>query len=167
MQKELYEIDKVIHKSQKPVTAIIGGAKVSSKIAILTNLLDKVDNILIGGGMAYTFAKALGGQVGNSKVEKDKLEEANTILGKAKSKNVKVCLPKDSIIADAFNKDANSMISATNEIPVGWMGLDIGEDTMEEYANMIAFSKTLLWNGPMGVFEFEKFSKGTEIWSGP
>ena len=162
IRKEIESVSRVMDNSEKPVTAIVGGAKVSSKIIIMENLLDKVNNIIIGGGMAYTFIKALGGETGNSLIENDYLDVAKDILGKAKEKNVTILLPIDSLVADNFSNDANTQVCSTNEIPDNWMGLDIGKKAIEEYAACILNSKTILWNGPMGVFEMTTFEKGTE-----
>jgi phosphoglycerate kinase len=161
INKELQAMDKVLNEAQKPFTAIMGGAKVSDKINIITNLLDRVDNLIIGGGMTYTFVKAMGGQIGNSLCEADKLDLAKEILDKAKAKGVKVYLPTDAVNADKFDANANTNISKTNETPDGWMGLDIADETIKTYTDVIANSKTVIWNGPMGVFEFDKFAKGT------
>jgi phosphoglycerate kinase len=161
LAKEIESINKVLIDNQKPVTAILGGAKVSSKIGVIENILDKVDHIIVGGGMTFTFVKALGGKIGNSLVEDDKLELALEILAKAKAKNVEIHLPIDAIIADDFNNDANTKEVATDQIPDGWMGLDAGSKTTEKFANVIALSKTILWNGPLGVFEMENFANGT------
>ena len=162
MANELKNIDKVLNSGNKPVTAIIGGAKVSGKILIINQLLDKIDNLIIGGGMAYTFIKAQGGSVGASLVEDDKLEIANEILVKAKEKSVNICLPMDTVIADKFDNEANQKSCLINEIPDGWMGLDIGMETELSYADVIEKSSTILWNGPMGVFEFSNFESGTK-----
>lgn len=161
MAAEIESIDKVLKNSEKPVTAILGGAKVSSKIGIIENILDKVDHIIIGGGMMFTFIKALGGKVGNSLVEEDKLELALEILEKAKEKNVRIHLPIDVIIADSFSNDAQTRVEDVNDIPDGWMGLDVGPKTNVGFSFVIAQSKTILWNGPVGVFEMPKFAKGT------
>ena len=161
LAKEIESIRKVLDDSESPVTAILGGAKVSSKIGVIENILDKVDHIIIGGGMTFTFVKALGGAIGNSLVEDDKLEIALDILAKAKEKNVSIHLPVDVIIADDFNNKAHTREVATDQIPDGWMGLDSGSKTAEKFAHVIAASKTILWNGPLGVFEMETFSKGT------
>ena len=161
MEDEVQSIDRVLNSTAKPVTAIIGGSKVSSKITILENLLNRVDNIVIGGGMAYTFFKALGGVVGNSLVEDDKLELAKELLEKAKRKGVKIFLPEDSIIADAFSNDAQTTTSESRGIPSGWMGLDIGKQSIARFEDVILNSKVILWNGPMGVFEMPAFSHGT------
>ncbi|MBO4531101.1 MAG: phosphoglycerate kinase [Paludibacteraceae bacterium] len=161
INSELKAMDKVLNEAQKPFTAIMGGAKVSDKIMIIENLLDRVDNLIIGGGMTYTFIKAQGGKIGNSLCEEDKLDLAKEVLAKAAAKGVKVYIPTDAVNADAFDKDANTNISKTNETPDGWMGLDIADETIKTYSNVIANSKTVLWNGPMGVFEFDKFAKGT------
>ena len=161
LAREIESIHKVLNDNQKPVTAILGGAKVSSKIGVIENILDKVDHIIIGGGMTFTFIKALGGQIGSSLVEEDKQELALSILEKAKAKNVQIHLPVDAIIADGFSNEANTKEVDTSEIPEGWMGLDAGSKTTEKFAEVIAKSKTILWNGPLGVFEMENFSKGT------
>lgn len=161
LAKEIESIDKVLNNSEKPVTAILGGAKVSSKIDVIENIIEKVDHIIVGGGMAFTFAKALGGSIGNSLVEDDKLQLALDILEKAKANNTEIHLPVDSVIADNFANDANTQIVNTSEIPDGWMGLDAGPKTSEKFAEVVANSKTILWNGPLGVFEMENFAKGT------
>lgn len=161
MGNEIVNVDKVLHSDDRPITAIVGGAKVSSKIDIITNLMDRVDHLIIGGGMAYTFLKAMGGKVGNSLVEEDKLDLANELLAKSEEKNVTFHLPVDSLNADAFSADANTNLSAADSIEDGWMGLDVGPQTIANYAEVIAKSKTVLWNGPLGVFEFEAFSTGT------
>ena len=161
INSELKAMDKVLNEAQKPFTAIMGGAKVSDKILIIENLLDRVDNLIIGGGMTYTFIKALGGQIGNSLCEADKLELALGVLEKAKNKGVKVYIPTGAVNADKFDAEANTNVSKTNETPEGWMGLDIDDETIKTFSDVIANSKTVLWNGPMGVFEFEKFAKGT------
>ncbi|HCC69532.1 MAG TPA: phosphoglycerate kinase [Bacteroidales bacterium] len=161
INSELENMDKVMHTSEKPFTAIMGGAKVSDKILIIKNLLDRVDNLIIGGGMAYTFIKARGGKIGNSLCEEDKLDVALDIIESAHEKNVEIFLPVDSVVADKFEAEADSRISASDSIDDGWMGLDIGQEAIKEYAGIIKRSKTILWNGPMGVFEMEKFSKGT------
>lgn len=159
---ELKNAEKVLSKADKPYTAIMGGAKISDKIEIIEQLLDKVDNLIFGGGMSYTFFKALGGKIGNSLVEEDKLELANKLIKKAKEKGVEIKLPIDSIIADEFSEDANTKIAQNHSIQDGWMGLDIGPEAIEIFKKTIEGSKTILWNGPMGVFEMEKFSKGTK-----
>ena len=161
MESEIENVEKVLNSKEKPVTAVVGGAKVSSKIEILFNLLDKVDNLIIGGGMAYTFATAEGGNVGKSLVETDKLDLAKEILKNAKNKNVKVYLPSDSINALEFSNDAEKQVSDIMKIADNQMGLDIGPDTLAKYKNVLLNSKVILWNGPMGVFEFENFSEGT------
>ena len=161
LQGEIDALSKVMKDPAAPLLAIIGGAKVSSKLAILENLVDKVDRLMIGGGMAYTFVLAQGGNVGNSLVEADMVPRALDILKKAEEKGVEVFLPLDSVVADDFSAGANAQNSATAEIPSGWMGLDIGPDSAERFAEAVRTSKTILWNGPMGVFEFEKFSNGT------
>ncbi|MAZ36185.1 MAG: phosphoglycerate kinase [Crocinitomicaceae bacterium] len=162
MQKELESVRKVMQNSAKPFTAIIGGAKVSSKISIIQNLMDKLDNLIIGGGMSYTFVKAMGGRVGDSLVEDKYLEEAKAILNIAEDKGVRILIPEDSIIADAFDNNANRKTVDSSEIPDGWMGLDIGANAIEHYTKCIEESKTILWNGPMGVFEMDNFQAGTK-----
>jgi len=161
LAKEIESINAVLNNSEKPVTAIIGGAKVSSKIDVIKNIIDKVDNIIIGGGMAYTFIKVKGGKIGDSLVENDKLDVAQDILNLAKSKNTRIHLPIDVIAADAFSESANTQVCDANDIPDGWMGLDAGPKTNVGFSFVIAESKTILWNGPIGVFEMEKFAKGT------
>jgi phosphoglycerate kinase len=163
LASEVENVKKVLEASEKPVTAIIGGAKVSSKITIIENILDKIDHLIIGGGMAFTFIKAQGGNVGNSLVEDDKQELALEILEEAKKKNVVVHLPVDAVIADSFSETANTEIAPINNIPDGWMGLDVGPKTNEIFGKVITDSKTILWNGPVGVFEMEKFAQGTKI----
>ncbi|WP_370424650.1 phosphoglycerate kinase [Tenacibaculum dicentrarchi] len=158
---EIESIDKVLNDSEKPVTAILGGAKVSSKIGVIENIIEKVDHIIVGGGMTFTFIKALGGNIGNSLVEDDKLNLALAILKLAKEKNTEIHLPVDAVIADVFSNDANMQTVDTTKIPEGWMGLDCGPKTSGNFATVIAKSKTILWNGPLGVFELENFSKGT------
>ncbi len=162
LAKEIESIDKVLNNNEKPVLAVLGGAKVSSKISIIENLLDKIDNLVIGGGMAYTFAKAKGGTVGSSLVEEDYLETARKVMAQADAKGVRILIPEDSVIADGFSNEANIKECATGEIPEGWMGLDIGKEATNHYRKCIEESKTILWNGPMGVFEFENFSEGTK-----
>ncbi len=162
MAAELDNAKKVLEQTAKPFTAIMGGAKISDKILIIENLLDKVDNLIIGGGMAYTFFKAMGGSIGNSLVEADKLDLAKELIQKAKAKGVELLLPLDSITADKFAADANTGLSNNNEIPDGWMGLDIGPQAITVFTKAIEESKTILWNGPMGVFEMPKFEKGTK-----
>tara|TARA_B110000967_G_scaffold205986_1_gene251683 strand:- start:444 stop:1643 length:1200 start_codon:yes stop_codon:yes gene_type:complete len=161
LASEIANINKVLTHSEKPVTAIIGGAKVSSKITIIESILDKIDHIIIGGGMAFTFIKAQGGSIGSSLVEDDKQEMALSILKIAKEKNVKVHLPVDAIIADQFSNDATTKTEAINTIPEGWMGLDVGPKTNDIFSEVILNSKTVLWNGPVGVFELKKFATGT------
>ncbi len=161
LEKEIENVDKVLNAKEKPVTAIVGGAKVSSKITIIERLLSKVDYLIVGGGMAYTFVKAMGGKVGNSLVEDDYLETAREILAKAKEENVNVIIPVDTIIADKFDNNANRQTVDINEIPDGWMGLDIADKTSEMCREVILNSKVILWNGPMGVFEMENFQQGT------
>jgi phosphoglycerate kinase len=162
MAAELDNAKKVLQNADKPFTAIMGGAKISDKILIIEKLMDKVDHLIIGGGMAYTFFKALGGNIGNSLVEADKLDLAKELIQKAKAKGVELHLPMDSIIADKFDANANTKISTNNAIPDGWMGLDIGPQASQVFSDVIKKSKTILWNGPMGVFEMEKFSQGTK-----
>ncbi|MFI5153590.1 MAG: phosphoglycerate kinase, partial [Chitinophagales bacterium] len=161
MEGEVSSAEKVLHKAQKPFTAIIGGAKVSDKILIIENLLERATDIIIGGGMAYTFMKAEGGHIGKSLCEEDRLDTALDILKKAGEKGVSIHLPSDSVIADKFDKVSNTSSAPSNNIPDGWMGLDIGENACQQFTNVIKKSKTLLWNGPMGVFEMEKFQHGT------
>jgi phosphoglycerate kinase len=162
MAAEIENADKAIKNPQHPFTAIIGGAKVSDKILIMEQLLDKADYIIIGGGMAYTFFRALGGNVGNSLCEMERLETAKALLDKAKEKNVQIILPQDSVIADAFDNNANISISESSNIPDGWMGLDIGSKSIASFRDIILKSKTILWNGPMGVFEMSNFQGGTK-----
>lgn len=158
---ELQSMDRVLHNPDKPFTAIMGGAKVSDKILIIEQLLSKVNNLIIGGGMTYTFIKAQGGKIGSSLVEADKLGLALEIIDKAKANNVSLYLPVDNVIADAFDNNACRNLSSIGEVPEGWMGLDIGEETIKRYEKVISQSKTILWNGPMGVFEMENFQTGT------
>ncbi len=162
MAAELANARKVLETAESPFTAIMGGAKISDKILIIEKLLDKVDHLIIGGGMAYTFFKALGGHIGNSLVEEDKLDLAKNLIRKAKEKNVELHLPIDSVIADKFDAEANTEIANNNAIKDGWMGLDIGPQAQTIFAQVISGSKTILWNGPMGVFEMEKFAEGTK-----
>jgi phosphoglycerate kinase len=162
MEAEVASAEKVLHKSEKPFLAIIGGAKVSDKILIIENLLERATDIIIGGGMAYTFMKAEGGRIGKSLCEEDRIGTAEELLKKAKEKNVCIHLPSDSVIADKFAADAQTSASPSNAIPDGWMGLDIGPNAVEQFTNVIHRSKTILWNGPMGVFEMEKFQHGTK-----
>ncbi len=161
INSELAAMDKVLHNPQRPFTAIMGGAKVSDKILLIENLLNRVDNLIIGGGMTYTFVKAMGGKIGNSLCEADKLDLALSLINKAKEKGVKLYLPVDSLNGDKFDNEANTNITAIDAVPDGWMGLDIAEKTIQKFSEVIGNSKTILWNGPMGVFEMEKFSKGT------
>jgi phosphoglycerate kinase len=162
MESEVSSAEKVLHKSEQPFTAIIGGAKVSDKILIIENLLERATDIIIGGGMAYTFMKAMGGKIGNSLCEEDRLATAEELMKKAVMKNVCIHLPPDSIIADKFDAYADTSDAPSNHIPDGWMGLDIGPNACEQFCNVIKRSKTILWNGPMGVFEMEKFRHGTK-----
>ncbi|PIQ19358.1 MAG: phosphoglycerate kinase [Flavobacteriaceae bacterium CG18_big_fil_WC_8_21_14_2_50_34_36] len=161
LEKEIVSINKVLIENKKPVTAIIGGAKVSSKITIIENILETIDHLIIGGGMAFTFIKALGGNIGSSLVEDDKLPLALHILEQAKKKNVTVHLPVDAVIADSFSETANTKEQSIDTIPDGWMGLDTGQKTNAIFAGVIRESKTILWNGPVGVFEMKPFSHGT------
>jgi phosphoglycerate kinase len=161
MEAELKNAEKVLDSAEAPFTAIMGGAKISDKIMIIEQLLDKVDNLLIGGAMAYTFFKAQGGNVGNSLVEEEKLELARELIEKADAKGVNLMLPQDSVIADGFSNDANIKMSDNMSIPEGWMGLDIGTDASQLFSAIIESSKTVLWNGPMGVFEMSNFANGT------
>ena len=162
MEAEVISAEKVLHQSQKPFVAIIGGAKVSDKILIIENLLERATDIIIGGGMAYTFMKAEGGKIGNSLCEEDRLQTAIDLLKKAAAKGVNIHLPSDSIIADKFDANANISTAPSDDIPDGWMGLDIGANASEQFTNVIKHSKTILWNGPMGVFEMAKFQHGTK-----
>ena len=162
MAGEVTSIAKVLHHSEKPFTAIIGGAKVSDKILIIEQLMNKAQHIIIGGGMAFTFVKAMGGKIGKSLCEDDRLETAKTLLDKAKQKGVELLLPVDAIIADNFSNEANHKSSAINTIPDGWMGLDIGAESAKQFGKVIQKSKTILWNGPMGVFEMSNFEAGTK-----
>ncbi|MCU0409079.1 MAG: phosphoglycerate kinase [Bacteroidales bacterium] len=161
INSELEAMDKVLHGSQRPFTAIMGGAKVSDKILLIENLLGRVDNLIIGGGMTYTFVKAMGGKIGKSLCEEDKLELALSLIQKAKEKNVKLILPVDSLNGDKFDNEAATNVTAADAVEDGWMGLDISEKSIALFGEVIKNSKTILWNGPMGVFEMEKFSKGT------
>lgn len=159
---ELKSMDKVLHQPEKPFTAIMGGAKVSDKIQVIENLLEKVDNLIIGGGMTYTFIKARGGKIGASLVENDKLDMANDLIKKAEEKNVRFYLPVDNVIADKFENDAKTDEIPVDKVPDGWMGLDIGSKTIDKFSEIIKNSKTIIWNGPMGVFEMSSFQNGTE-----
>jgi len=161
MTAEIENAKKVLENAEKPFTAIMGGAKISDKILIIERLLDKVDNLIIGGGMSYTFFKAMGGQVGNSLVEQDKLDLAKQLIEKAKAKGINLLLPADSVVADAFSNEANTQETDNTQIPDGWMGLDIGTKARKTFSETIENSKTILWNGPMGVFEMPNFAKGT------
>ncbi|GAB3295838.1 phosphoglycerate kinase [Hymenobacter humi] len=163
LQSELDNAKKVLENAERPFTAIMGGAKISDKILIIEKLLDKVDNLLIGGGMAYTFSVAENGHVGSSLLEADKVDLARELIQKAKAKGVNLVLPTDSLIADRFANDANVEVAGNHHIPDGWMGLDLGPDSRETFAEIIRNSKTILWNGPMGVFEMSNFSLGTEF----
>ena len=162
MNKEVENAEKIVHNSEAPFTAILGGAKVSDKIEIIENLLNKANNIIIGGGMAYTFLKAQGKEIGDSLCEEDKLDLALEILQKAKEKNVSFQLPVDSVVADKFSNDADTKVVSNTSIDKGWMGLDIGPESVQLFSITISESKTILWNGPMGVFEMEKFQAGTK-----
>lgn len=162
MESEIKNAEKVLNNPERPFTAITGGAKVSDKIVLLERFLDLVDNIVIGGGMAYTFIKAQGGNIGNSLVEDDKLELALDLLKKAEAKGVRIYLPKDSVVADKFDAAANHKQVSSYEVPDGWMGLDIGEKAVTSFKNVIMDSKTIIWNGPMGVFEMPNFANGTK-----
>ena len=163
MKSEIENADKVLQNADRPYVAIMGGAKISDKILIIERLLERVNHLVIGGAMAYTFFKAMGGQVGKSLVEEDKLELARNLIQKAKEKGVELHLPKDSVVADDFNKDANTQVADNHQIPKGWMGLDIGPEAQQVFAEIIGQAKTVLWNGPMGVFEMEKFAGGTKV----
>lgn len=161
INRELTAMDKVLKESEKPFTAIMGGAKVSDKILVIDNLLDRVDNLIIGGGMTYTFIKAQGGEIGNSLCEEDKLDLALEVIKKAEAKGVNLVLPVDQVLADDFNNEANTEVASIMEGKEGYMGLDIGEKTVELFTDVIMKSKTILWNGPAGVFEMTNFQKGT------
>lgn len=161
LAKEIESINKVLNNSVKPVTAVLGGSKVSSKITVIENILDKIDNMIIGGGMTFTFIKALGGKIGNSICEDDKLGLALDILAKAKEKNVKILLPVDVVAANAFANDAQTQVIDVNAIPDGWQGLDVGPKSLVAIKDVILQSKTILWNGPLGVFEMDSFANGT------
>lgn len=161
LAKEIESLDKVLNNNEKPVLAVLGGAKVSSKITVIENILDKIDDLIIGGGMAYTFIKAKGGNVGSSICENDKLDLAMDILKKAEAKNVNVHLPVDVVAADSFSEFANTNIEDIYDIADGWQGLDAGPKSLENFEQVVANSKTILWNGPLGVFEMEPFAKGT------
>ncbi|MEZ7925195.1 MAG: phosphoglycerate kinase [Flavobacteriales bacterium] len=163
MANEITNLEKVVNEGERPITAIMGGAKVSSKITIITKLMDKVDKIIIGGGMSYTFAKAMGGKVGDSLVEDDKLELALSLIAEAKEKGVELLIPVDSLNADAFSNNANTAVTDIDKVEDGWMGLDISDRTKTIYREAILSSKTILWNGPMGVFEMAKFAEGTKF----
>lgn len=162
LEAEIKSVDKVLNSTEKPLTAIVGGAKVSSKITIIERLIEKVDNLIVGGGMAYTFVKANGGEVGNSLVEDDYLEMARDIVARAKAKGVNLYIPTDTVIADKFDNDANRQTVKIDQIPSGWMGLDVGPETSKACAEIIENSKLILWNGPMGVFEMSNFQQGTK-----
>jgi phosphoglycerate kinase len=162
LEAEIKSVDRVLNSQDKPLTAIVGGAKVSSKITIIERLLDKVDNLIVGGGMAYTFVKAQGGKVGNSLVEDDYLDMARKIIAEAKEKNVNLYIPTDTVIANKFDNEAERREVPINEIPDGWMGLDTGAETSKACHDLILNSKLILWNGPMGVFEMENFQAGTK-----
>lgn len=162
MQAEVDNAEKVLGNPDRPFTAIMGGAKISDKILVIEKLLEKVDNLIIGGGMSYTFVKAQGGKIGKSLCENDKLDLALSLIEKAKQKGIKLIFPVDTVIADGFSNDANRKVVAYNDIPDGWEGLDIGPKTVEEFSKVIETSKTVMWNGPMGVFEFPNFAVGTE-----
>jgi phosphoglycerate kinase len=162
MESEVANAEKVLHSAEKPFVAIIGGAKVSDKILIIENLLDRATDIIIGGGMAYTFMKAEGGEIGKSLCEEDRIDTAKELITKAQEKGVCIHLPSDSVIADKFAPDAETSTAPSNNIPDDWMGLDIGPNACEQFCNVIMHSKTILWNGPMGVFEMKKFQHGTK-----
>lgn len=161
MEKEVKAVDNVLNNIKRPFTAIMGGSKVSTKIGIIENLLTKVDNLILCGGMTYTFSKALGGKIGKSICENDKLDIALDVIKKAKENNVNLVLGTDSVIADNFSNDANTKVAPSNDIPDGWEGMDAGPDTRKSFANAIKGSKTILWNGPAGVFEFDNFTGGS------
>lgn len=161
MEAEVENAKKILENAERPFTAIMGGAKISDKILIIERLLDKVDNLIIGGGMSYTFFKAIGGNIGNSLLEADKVDLAKSLIEKAKQKGVNLLLPQDSVVADAFKNEAQTKTTDNKNIPDGWMGLDIGEKARQDFTKVIESSKTILWNGPMGVFEMPNFAKGT------
>lgn len=161
MENEVRNLNKLMNNYEKPFTAVIGGSKISSKIGILESLIDIADNLVIGGGMRYTFYKALGHNVGNSLCEDDKIDTAKALMQKAKEKGVKLYLPEDSIVADDFSENANTKYVPTMDIPDGWEGMDIGDKSIKTYCDVVLSSKTILWNGPMGVFEMKKFADGT------
>jgi phosphoglycerate kinase len=161
LAKEIESLNRVLNNSVKPVTAVLGGSRVSSKITVIENILDKVDHMIIGGGMTFTFIKALGGKIGDSICEDDKQELALEILQLAKEKNVHIHIPIDVVAADSFSNDANTQIVDVREIPDGWQGLDAGPKSLANFKEVIMNSKTILWNGPLGVFEMENFAKGT------
>ena len=161
LAQEIESLNKVLKHSEKPVTAILGGSKISSKITVIDNILDKIDHLIIGGGMTFTFIKAQGGKIGNSIYEEDKLDLAIEILERAKEKGVMIHLPVDAVVADEFKNDANTKLVDADEIPDGWQGLDVGPRSLEIFGRVILASKTILWNGPMGVFEMERYAKGT------
>jgi len=163
MEREVENMEKVLHSAEKPFTAILGGAKVSGKIEVINNLLSKVDNLIVGGGMMFTFVHAMGGCIGNSMYEDELLEVAMHIIEGANDMNVKIHLPIDTVIADKFDNEANRKIVDVNDIPDGWMGLDIGPESIAKFKEVIANSSTILWNGPMGVFEMENFAEGTKV----
>ena len=158
---EIESIDKVLNHSKKPVLAVLGGAKVSSKITVIEHILDKIDHLIIGGGMTFTFVKAQGGRIGDSICEDDKMELAIEILKSAKAKNVEVHIPVDVVAADSFSNDANTQVVDVSQIPKGWQGLDAGPKSLERFDNVVSRCQTILWNGPLGVFEMETFAKGT------
>ena len=162
MQKEIDFLGNAVNNPERPFVAILGGAKVSSKISVIENLIDKVDTLIIGGGMSYTFSKAQGGTVGKSLLEEDYCEYALNMIQKAKDKGVKLLLPVDNVIADDFSNDANIKVVKAGEIPEGWEGLDIGPETIKIYTDAVKDAKTVVWNGPMGAFEMPNFAKGTE-----
>jgi phosphoglycerate kinase len=162
MAEEIIHLDKVLKEATHPFTAILGGAKVSGKIEVISHLMDKVDNLIIGGGMMFTFIKAIGGEVGNSMVEEELLDISRNIVEGAKTMGVNLYLPADAIIADAFSNDANIKTCNAYDIPDSWMGLDIGPNTLQKFEHVIEQSSTILWNGPMGVFEMNNFEEGTK-----
>ncbi|NMC99503.1 MAG: phosphoglycerate kinase, partial [Bacteroidales bacterium] len=162
LENEILNLDKVLFEAEPPFTAIIGGAKVSTKIGVIKNLLNKVDNMIIGGGMAFTFVKALGGKVGDSIIEDDKIDLAKSIIQEVMLKGVNLYLPTDAVIANGFSNEAAVQTVSADSIPDGWMGLDIGPKTRRRFAEIINHSQTILWNGPMGVFEMENFRQGTK-----
>lgn len=162
MEKEIEVLSNALNHPKRPFTAIVGGSKVKDKIGVIDRLLDKVDSLIIGGGLAYTFLKAKGYEIGNSLLEEDKIELAKGFIKKAEEKGVRFCMPVDTVVADGFSETANTKTVDIDQIPLGWMGLDIGSKTIQQYVEVIKNSSLVIWNGPMGVFEMEPFSSGTK-----